>query len=486
MSSFLSRIFGGTPKKQPPKTALERPTFQKWSLDAPLCNFTVLDKNQNAAQYPLTLGASFQGFAVFGRTGSGKTTGTAEHLADAFLRKGYGGLVLCAKATEAEDWKRRAEKAGRGEDLIIFSPMNHWRFNFLEHELNSNNQSTEGVLSLLFSMSEVLQSDDGRQDIWERAAKELLRNSIDLLKIAGQTINPENLLAACADNEKIRKFFEGIESLPNNAFTESEEADFQSIKQYYEKEIFPMSEKTRTSLMMTISATLGNFKRSTMRDLFCTETNCSPAMCREGAIIVIDLAVKTNQDLGLLAAAVWKTSFQRTIEKYKTNDETRPVFLFADEAQFFVAAKTDGDFQTTARSSKCSTVYLTQNFPTLKSKFGGDQKAENKARGLLGNLVTKIFHANDDNETNVFAADVIGKTLITRDSQSASYGGQGVTGGTSKNQVIDYQIQPIAFQGLATGGSQNNHLVTAIIFAGGNEFPNGKRHATCCYKAIYG
>ena len=66
-----------------------------------------------------TIGKSCEGTVVFGRAGSGKTSGTAAHLSRAMLKDGYGGLVLCAQTGEAETWRARAAASGRTNDLVF-------------------------------------------------------------------------------------------------------------------------------------------------------------------------------------------------------------------------------------------------------------------------------------------------------------------------------------------------------------------------------
>lgn len=47
-----------------------------------------------------------EGTVIFGGTGSGKSSGSGRAIARAFLRAGFGGLVLCAKQDEErERWK---------------------------------------------------------------------------------------------------------------------------------------------------------------------------------------------------------------------------------------------------------------------------------------------------------------------------------------------------------------------------------------------
>ena len=462
-------------------------TRTTWRLEDPLYSFASLDARGNKAAIQMTVGQSFRGTIVLGNTGSGKSSGTAAHLSRAMLRAGYGGLVLCAKIGEADAWRARAEAAGRTGDLVFVTDGGPSRLNFLDYELTEGSKDTEGVVGLLTAMTQVLEPDDGRQDVWERAGKELLRNALHLLQLAGEQMTATSILDACMDDNSVTAY---IEQAKNIVLTEGEKIDLGAIEKYYKREIFKMSDKTRSSLSMSLSSTLGSFKRGTMRELFTTTTTVRPTDTRAGKIIVIDLPKEKYNELGVLAAAVWKCSFQRAMQREKTDDSTRPVFLFADECHFFTGAG-DRNFQTTARSSKTATVYLTQNFPTLADKYGGDARGEAKAKGLLGNLVTKIWHANDCPATNTLAAETIAKTLQERESRnsSANFGGgqNGVSGGggTTTNLVVDYQLQPVEFQNLAIGGEKNNNRVTAILFQGGQEFPNKKRYAHIIYEAIY-
>jgi len=77
-----------------------------------------------------TLRDAYEGTMIFGRSGSGKTSGSGATLARSFLRSGMGGLVLCAKGDEADTWERYAEEAGRADSVIRFDTSGDWRFNF--------------------------------------------------------------------------------------------------------------------------------------------------------------------------------------------------------------------------------------------------------------------------------------------------------------------------------------------------------------------
>jgi NAD(P)-dependent dehydrogenase (short-subunit alcohol dehydrogenase family) len=66
-----------------------------------------------------TLDDAYMGTFIVGGTGSGKTSGSGRAIAHAFLRAGFGGLVLCAKPEEADLWRRYAAETGRRKSLVI-------------------------------------------------------------------------------------------------------------------------------------------------------------------------------------------------------------------------------------------------------------------------------------------------------------------------------------------------------------------------------
>ena len=72
---------------------------EKWPLWMPLVRFSRLPADT------WTLADSFQGVAIFGENGSGKTSGSGRVLARKYLGAGLGGMVLCFKTDEADLWR---------------------------------------------------------------------------------------------------------------------------------------------------------------------------------------------------------------------------------------------------------------------------------------------------------------------------------------------------------------------------------------------
>ena len=141
------------------------------------------------------------------------------------------------------------------------------------------------------------------------------------------------------------------------------------------------------------------------------------------------------------------------------------MFLWCDESQNFISPF-DFEYQSTARSARALTVYLTQNVSNYHARLGAHAKAN--ADALLGLFGTKIFHAQADHATNSYAADLIGKHWSSRRNQGSSGGGGGSSNFSfGESESLDYKIEPAEFTRLRKGGPPNGSLVDAVIFQGG-------------------
>jgi hypothetical protein len=138
-----------------------------------------------------------------------------------------------------------------------------------------------------------------------------------------------------------------------------------------------------------------------------------------------------------------------------------------DEAQLFLS-EYDQIFQTTARSSVAATVFLSQNISNYYTAIGG-KSPQAKTDSLLGNLSTKIFHANNDTVTNEWAAKTIGQAW--RHVESVSIGkseGMGIA------QQFHWQVEPREFSVLKSGGKDNDFKVEGVITIAGRAWSNNR------------
>ncbi len=195
---------------------------------------------------------------------------------------------------------------------------------------------------------------------------------------------------------------------------------------------------------------------------------------------MFDTSIKAYGITGKFFQICVKSSYQRTVERRNLAADDRPVFLYADECQHFVTSS-DREFLATCRSSRCATVFLTQNLGGLQAALGGGSQGEAEAAAIIGNLNTKVIHANSDSPTNSWAADLIGKSrqIMANSNQSRNenyaFGGlmnidQQGQSSTGFSESLEYVVQPAEFSGFRTGGPANAGAVDAVLFQTGRRF----------------
>jgi NAD(P)-dependent dehydrogenase (short-subunit alcohol dehydrogenase family) len=471
-----------------------------------------------------TLDDAYMGAFIFGGTGSGKSSGSGRALAHAFLRAGFGGLVLCAKPGEAELWTRYARKTGRESSLIILGGKGERRFNFLEYELSridGGGSSTPFALEALLKVYEAMQAADGvkaDESFWRNSVRLLLSHSIDALYAAHGRLRFPELMdfihSAARDETEFNSpewrqgsfHFRTLERAAKNPARPADSNDMAAVLRYFRGQAFAgLDAKTKTNIIATLEAMVMDFQKGELARIFCTDTTTVPEMSHYGAVIVLDFPLKIWQRGGMLAQHIFKYAWQRATERRQVDANTRPCFLWADEYQLF-ASSYDAEFQSTARSSRACTVYMTQSVPALRDAVRSTLPHET-INALLNNFQTAIIHACRDSTTQNWAADSIGKGLQYRQSWNHSQGtnwsqgyssnsgssyshtaptgtGQGgSTGGSwsqssgeswgkggstshggGQQEVIDYLLQPAFFgTGLRMGGWRNGYRVDGVV-----------------------
>ena len=263
-----------------------------------------------------------------------------------------------------------------------------------------------------------------------------------------------------------------------------EQYDFDATVSFWLEEFCNMSPKTRSGVVSMFTSMADNFMRRPFRMLFSEPSpdkkNAWPELTHKGFVIVMNLPVKEFGEAGRAAQVVYKYMWQQAAERRNTKENDRPVFLWVDEAQNF-ATEYDMQFQATARSSRACTVYLTQNLPNYYAEMGGAH-SKHRVDSLVGNLQTKIWHANSDPETNTHAAETIGKSWQVRRSEGISFGGENVGMSESQQESYDYDVIPQTFTKLRKGGPHNHLEVDGIIFQNGRTWSNSKTHLFTIFK----
>ena len=307
------------------------------------------------------LNDAFQGVQVFGGTGSGKSSGSGQALARAFLMGNLGGLVLTAKTDEVHAWKKYARDTGRTADLIVVDEAAKWRFNFLEYELKRPGAGAGHTENLVNLFSSVLEASERRQGggggndaYWQRTLKQLLRNAIDLNVIAADGLDLPSLYRIItsaprtpeeAANDAWRKdsvCHQLIEIAEGRAKEKNRVADFELTRDYWMREFPSFAIGTRSVIVSTFTSMADCFLRGMLRTLFCTDLTVRPEDTFDGKIIILNLPVKEYNELGQFAQVLFKFIWQRAVERRipplidpKDAEQTiRPVFLWPTSRSF--------------------------------------------------------------------------------------------------------------------------------------------------------
>lgn len=487
----FSEIFG---ERGPPPDAKDDP------FNTPILKFTPEDS--------WTLGDAFQGTQIFGATGSGKSSGSGQAIARQLLRLKLGGLVLAAVPDELPRWASYADDTKSLDRLVVLTTPERkdyllnpgqnepaWRhetakrlsgvrfchrFDALEYELNQGGQSpkiTRNIVSLFVSALSSGDGSLGRSDgYWMDALRELLTHTFDLLHFAGEPVRlgEANAIvcsaAASRDEAASRKWRKSVcfqhlakAFARQHTMTDEEKQDWQDTFVFWTTTFPGLAEETRTSIVSTFSTKATSLLRRPLRSLLCVsiDGHVRPERSRSGSVIIVDLPVKEYGETGRLAQVLYKTVWQRAMERPGVSGrDPKPVFLWADESQYFITPE-DRMFQQTARSSRVATVYLTQNLPNYYAATGSS-RFESDVQSLLGNLQTKIFHANGDPVTNEWAEKLFGRRRLSDTSYTI---GEQVSAHSGPN---DQALVPaVEFTTLRMGGKHNRFLVDAYVFSGG-------------------
>lgn len=484
------------------------------------------------------LADAFQGTQIFGGTGCGKTTGSGAAIAVPFLRAGLGGLVLTAKSDDADFWRAIAAATGRMQDIIEINTTNGSAFNILDYEYRQTGY-TRNLVSML--LAAVTTGGDPHQTVssdpyWNDAMRELLMHATDLLVTASFARDklsiatrhrhyPEFRLAAL--HRLIRSAPSSPRELRSSSwrrtsfcwevlttadaglgagvFTRDEAADIEATIDYWTNDFPGLASKTRSIVVSSLTSKIATLLRSPFRQMFFegTSTQFDPAQSfratkgdRGGKIIVVNTPVKVLGEVGRMLQILYKTAWTRAADRRAglfsatgaapdrpiDPSLTCPAFLWADESQYFITAE-DLLFQQTARASRVATVYLTQNIDNYRGALG---RQDHGVHSLLGNLQTKIFHANGDTVTNKFAEETFGKswinvTAITKSKGDSVQNGQfSVTSGHSSNSTVQHAntVEARDITMLATGGLRFKHKIEAYVFQAGRNWTQAENSST--------
>jgi hypothetical protein len=444
------------------------------------------------------------GVAIFGRTGSGKSSSSGFVLGNGLVRcAGTGGLILASKPEDKAFWEKIFVDAGRGDDLVVFEPDSHWRYNLLDSELRSGADTRE-LTQMIVTISETLKrnsnSRGGENDaFWEQLKERTIYNAIEIVKKATGGLTAEDLQqfivnAATSPDEMNKPAWQTgfhnrcLEMAFYAHKTPAEEHDFRLAFDFWLKEYPVMDQKPRSASLADVLGVLHVFCSGIVKRLLSEKTNVSPAVLERGKWILVDMPIPVHGAAGAFVNGAMKYAVQRHVLRRHALRGAHPIVIWCDEFQNYVN-HFDGAFLAECRSHRGFMVILTQSIHSFYGSMGG-QNGKHRADALLTNFAAlKVFHALGDEQTASYASSLIGKSLqgffgssmAPMDSVGSEMTGDSKLT-TNMSERLELTLQPSVFMnGLRTGGVENGLVCDAVVIRSGVPFADGNSWLRCAF-----
>ena len=252
--------------------------------------------------------------------GKGKTT-LARTLYRATLRDRFGGLVLCVKHSQVEEFLSLARIEQRERDCMVLAPGCGHSYNPL-----ANETSSAEAAALLGEIAEVLSGrvrDGGENEaFWRAQLGIILRNLFVLCRLAYR--RHDVLLAAELFDGRANSLAELAD--PNwrtnsplaaalACARASKDPDARFAVEYFTRTYPCHGDRLQGSLAATVSSVFDHLRRSPLRDLFAGESSFSMEdLFENGRICIVGLPALESAD-GKIANALMQFCFCRAATK---------------------------------------------------------------------------------------------------------------------------------------------------------------------------
>jgi len=283
-----------------------------------------------------TVGLSYEGSLHLGASGSGKTSGGLRLQAVAMAQAGYGMLCQTVKATSPSDvefFVGIAKDAGRERSVVLVGPTHHLGINILRYEMTASRldgslgDMAANVATLFSFAAELALPNRGKQGdhIWRLAVESLVRHAVTVVYSATGDLHLDDIVSVVKTTPQSATQVTDaawcrestcIKMLGLAATRRPTDRNLELARSYFLSELPGFPPDTRNSVMFTFGSGCADlFQREPLRSMFFADTDYTPSIILDGAILVVDCPVLEYREVGKIANGLLRICTQRVLER---------------------------------------------------------------------------------------------------------------------------------------------------------------------------
>ena len=367
----------------------------------------------------------YQNFLITGTIGSGKTSSAMYPFTKQLLKYNsenssdkVGMLILDVKGNYYNQVKNYVDLYGLQDDLVVIGLNSGIFYNPL-HKPNLKPIVLANRLKTILTLF----SENNSESYWLDKAEQILAEAIKLCRLYNDnyvTFSELHKLITIPGYYKnkidvLKALF--ISSKLNN----KQIYELNECLNFFQKEFEALDSRTKGILVSEITRITNTFISD--YDVFSTFSPDKNKLnflgfedvIKSGKIVVLNMNVSEYSLLSKIIATYLKLDFQTEILSSLSNGTDRKTAFICDEYDKY-CTKTDSDFFSLSRESKCINIVSTQSYSSLKSAL----KYEASVKVITQNLINKIWFRTDDIFTIEEAQKQLGKEEKKKFSKTVS------------------------------------------------------------------
>ena len=356
----------------------------------------------------------YQNFLITGTIGSGKTSSAMYPFTKQLLKYNsenssdkVGMLILDVKGNYYNQVKNYVDLYGLQDDLVVIGLNSGIFYNPL-HKPNLKPIVLANRLKTILTLF----SENNSESYWLDKAEQILAEAIKLCRLYNDnyvTFSELHKLITVPGYYKdkidvLKALF--ISSKLNN----KQIYELNECLNFFQKEFEALDSRTKGILVSEITRITNTFISD--YDVFSTFSPDKNKLnflgfedvIKSGKIVVLNMNVSEYSLLSKIIATYLKLDFQTEILSSLSNGTDRKTAFICDEYDKY-CTKTDSDFFSLSRESKCINIVSTQSYSSLKNTL----KDEASVKVVIQNLINKIWFRTDDLFTIEEAQKQLGK-----------------------------------------------------------------------------